>query len=158
MRSPPSSTQSRVKSHLGPCALSSWRKSILYWICRNRTYLTPRGTLTWLVSRSIWRPNKSTHSLLALILKPRRTPERLASTLWLSPAILISTRTITRLKSANWPHIHGMIWSSRPAVTAAHLQMFAPFLPAISTSPIAGTYRTSRMASLALWPRKWLRS
>ena len=158
MRSPPSSTQSRVKSHLGPCALSLWRKSIRYWICRNRICLMQQGTLTWSASKSIWRHNKSTHSLLALILKLRRTPERLASTLWLSPAISISTQTITRLKSANWPHILGMIWSSRPAVTAAHLQMFAPFLPAISTSPIAGTYRTSRMALLALWPRKWLRS
>ena len=158
MRSLPSSTQSHVKSLLGPCALNLWRKSIHFWICLNRTYQTPQDTAISSVSRSIWRLNKLTHLLLVLILRQRRTPERHASTLWPSPATSIFTRTITRLRSASWLLIHGMIWSSRLVVTAAHHQMFAPFWPAIFTSPIAGTFRTSRMASLALWPRKWLRS
>ena len=158
MRSLPSSTQSRVKSRLGPCAQNSSRRSIHYWICRNRTCLTQPDTHIWSVSRSTWRPNKSTHSLPALILMQRRTPERHASTLWPSPATSIFTLTITRLRSANWPLIHGMIWSSRPVATAAHHRMFARFFPAISISPIAGTFRTSPMVLSVLWPRRWLRS
>ena len=158
MRSLPSSTQSHVKLPLGPCVLSSWKRSIHYWTCPNLTYPMPPDTPILSASKSIWRLNKSTHFLPALILKPKRTPERLASTLWPSPATSISTRIIIRLRFVNWRRIHGTIWSSRLVVTVAHLQMFVLCLQAISTSLIAGTYRTSPMALSVLWQRKWLRS
>ena len=147
-------TPSLKQSNPGRCVLSSWRRSMSCSPCTRPPSPMRPDTPISSVSRSTFRPSSSIATRTVWCLRPRRTPSKLASTLWCSqPSTCTTART--RPPSARLPWPRGKRRRRLLMDLVRRNLIFAPFSTHISSSPTVTTCRISLMLLSVVWLRRW---